>query len=85
MTSSIELDVLCFSHMSTKYLGCLIGFNVTPSQEIDFLLGKVYKRLSHWANFSLSFVGRSILLRHVIKAMSIYHLMSMSLNVQGFC
>lgn len=69
---------------STIYLGCIIGYNITPSKETQFLLGKVYKRLSHWANSSLSFVGRVILLKHVIRAMPIYHLMSMSLNLQGF-
>lgn len=69
---------------STIYLGCLIGFHVSPTQEIDFLIGKVCKRLSHWANWSLSFAGRSVLLRHVICAMPIYHLMTISLNTQGF-
>lgn len=28
---------------TTKYLGCLIGYNVTPTQETYFLLGKVSK------------------------------------------
>lgn len=35
---------------TTVYLGCLIGYHVTPLQETKFLLGKVRKRLSHWAN-----------------------------------
>lgn len=69
---------------TTRYLGCLIGYNVTAAQETEFLLGKVRKRLNHWANRSLSFAGRTILLRHVIRAMPIYHLMAMSLNAQGF-
>lgn len=68
---------------TTKYLGFLIGYKVTPSQEAEFFLGKVQKCLSHWANRSLSFSGRTILLHHVIRAMPIYHLMSMSLNFQG--
>lgn len=69
---------------TTKYLGCLIGYKMTPSQETKFLLGKVWKRLSHWANCTLSFAGQTILLRHIIKAMPIYHLMSMSVNQSGF-
>lgn len=67
-----------------EYLGCLIGFNVTPQQETDFLMGKVRKQICHWANCTLSFVGRIVLLRHAIWAMPIYHLMSMSLNSKGF-
>lgn len=72
------------AHKTTVYLGCLIRFKVTPSVETEFLLGKVRKRLSHWANRSLSFAGRSILLRHAIRVMPIYHLLSMTLNTQGF-
>lgn len=69
---------------STIYLGCLIGFNISTVQEMGLLLGKVCKHLSHWANRSLNFFGCSILLKHVIWIMPIYHLMTMSLNTQGF-
>lgn len=57
---------------------------MSPMQETNFLLGKVCKWLCHWANRSLSFAGRLVLLMHVIRAMPIYHLMTMSLNTQGF-
>lgn len=49
---------------TTIYLGCLIGFKVSPVQETDFLLGKVRKWLNHWANQSLNFAGFSILSPH---------------------
>lgn len=62
-----------------SYLGCLIGFNVTTAQEIEFLMGKVRKWLSH-----LSFVERIVLRRHVIRAMQVYHFMSMSLNPKSY-
>lgn len=52
---------------------------------MDFLLGKVRKQLSHWANRSLSFVGKTVLLRHVLWAIPIYHFMSMALNTTGYC
>lgn len=57
--ASIGFQVLQ-PHFTTKYLGCLVGFNVSPTQETDFFLGKVQKRFNHWANRSLSFTGRSI-------------------------
>lgn len=71
-------------HETTKYLGWLIGFNVSPLLETEFLLGKVQKRLSHWANRVLSFTGRVVRLLHVIRAMPIYHMMSMTLNSKLF-
>lgn len=69
---------------STIYLGCLIGFNINPTQETNFLLDKVCKCLSHQANKMLSFVDRFVVLCHVNRAMSDYHLISMFLNSQGF-
>lgn len=51
---------------TTIYLGCLIGFKVTPSLKTEFLLGKVHKQLSHLANRVLSFTGQIVLLQHVI-------------------
>lgn len=71
-------------HETTNYLGCLIGFKVTPLLETKFLLGKVQKRLSQWANRILNFTSRVVLLMHVIRAMPVYHLMSVTLNSQCF-
>lgn len=47
---------------------------------MEFFLDKVRKCINHWANCGLSFVGRVVLLRHVIRAMPIYHFMSMSID-----
>lgn len=69
---------------SMVYLGCLIGYHVTPLQETEFLLGKVRKCLFHWVNKSLSFAGKTILLCHVIRAIPIFHFMSMTINVKDF-
>lgn len=71
-------------HETTKYLGGIIGFKVTPFLETEFLLGKVRKRLGHSTNHALNFTGRVVILYHIIKAMPIYHLFLMSLNSQGF-
>lgn len=68
----------------TAYLGCLINFNVFPTWDTNFLIGMVRKHLSHWANRSMSFVGISMLLWHIIWVIHVYHLMLMSLNSKGF-
>lgn len=39
--------LLLLPRETTKYLGCIIGFKVTPLLETEFLLGKVRERLSH--------------------------------------
>lgn len=67
-----------------NYLGCPIGYGVTPTQEADFLLGKVRKRLGHWANRMLSWNGKVVLLKHVLRTIPGYHLMALSLNNQGY-
>lgn len=67
-------------HETTKYLGCLTRFHVRPRQEVEFVLGMVRKHLNQWANRSLYFAGRTILLRHVIRVMLVYHFMLMSMN-----
>lgn len=63
-----------------NYLGCPIAYGVTPVQEAEFLLGKVRKRLGHWANRMLNWNGKIVLLRHVLRAIREYHLMALSLN-----
>lgn len=69
---------------TTMYLGCLIGFHVMPLQQTEFILGKVRKRLSHWVNHTLSFVGKTVLLNHVLCATLVYQFMSMGLNLNGY-
>lgn len=66
------------------YLGCPIGYKVRPSQEADFLLGKLRKKLFTWANRSLSLAGRTILLKHILRAVPTYHLMALALYKNGF-
>lgn len=69
---------------TTKYLGFFIGFKVKQEREAGFLIGEVRKKLSFWVNCCLFFSGRSVLLQHVIWAMSVYHFMSMSLNLKCY-
>lgn len=66
------------------YLGSPVGINITPSQEAEFLLNTIRKRTRHWANHLLSLQGRIVLLRHVLRAIPVYHLMALNLNKDGF-
>lgn len=66
------------------YLGSLIGYHVTPLQQQEFLLGKVWKHLYFWVNKSLSFAGRTVLLKHVLCAILVYQFMSMGLSMHGY-
>lgn len=59
----------------TKYLGCPIGMEIKPIQVLDFLLGKVRKRLRHWLNILLSFPSRVTLVKHVLRAIPVYSFM----------
>lgn len=66
------------------YLGSLIGVSITPSSQIlEFLLGKVKKRFSHWANRLVLFVGQAILLKHILRSIPTYHFMLLKLIGTG--
>lgn len=70
---------------TTKYFGCLIGFKVIPSIEIKSYLGKSKNDLTIGSTERvLSFIGRVVLLQHVLRAIPIYHLLFMSLNSQSY-
>lgn len=66
------------------YLDILVGINIMPSQEAEFLLDKVRKQTRCWANRLLSLQVRIILLRHVLRAIHVYHLMALHLDKEGF-
>lgn len=57
---------------------------ITPGQELKFILVKVKKRLWHWANHLLSFTSRAIMLKHVFRAIPLYHLMILELYGGGY-
>lgn len=63
----------------TEYLGCPIGYKVRPSHEVAFLVGKLRKLLCHWTTKSLT-----ILLKHVLRSIHTYHLMSLELFKTGY-
>lgn len=67
-----------------RYLGSPIGVHVFIATKTEYLLGKVRKRVWHWANRLLSMQGRIVLVRHVLRAIPVFHLMSLALNHDGF-
>lgn len=58
-----------------KYLGAPIGCNLKSSQLHDFFLDQISKRIKGWANKLLSFIGKVLLIKHVLQSISIYHMM----------
>lgn len=64
-------------------LGCPIGVKLTTSKEGEFVLDKVRKRVNHWANRLLSLQGCLVLLKHVLRAMSVHYFVALTLNKEG--
>lgn len=60
---------------SQKYLGAPIGINLSTEQLHSFCLNKISLRLSIWSSRMLSFTGQTILIKHVLQAIPIYHIM----------
>lgn len=67
-----------------RYLGGSIGVQVTPATELEYLLGKVCKRVKHWSNRLLTLQGQIMLMRHVLQAILVFHLMALFMNMDGF-
>lgn len=67
-----------------KYLGCPIGLDIQPTKKLEFLLGKVRKRLRHWSNKLMSFPSRVTLIKHVLRAILVYAFMAYSFLKDGF-
>lgn len=63
--------------------GCLIGLQVKPDLDIDFLLGKE-KMLASLDELQPIICWRAVLLRHVIHAIPIFYFMAMALDSKGF-
>ncbi|KAL3683477.1 hypothetical protein R1sor_001499 [Riccia sorocarpa] len=63
-----------------RYLGFPVGWDVTEEDQIDYVLCKVKKRLSYWGYRLLSFPGRVVVLKHILRAMPIYYLAGLNLQ-----
>lgn len=63
-----------------SFLGCPIGVKISALKEVEFLMDKVHKRVNHWSNHLLTLQGRILLVRHIWKAIPVYHLMALTLT-----
>jgi hypothetical protein len=61
-----------------KYLGAPFGWGLTTGQLHVFCMEKLAKQLSTRANKLLTFAGRTILVKHILQAIPIYHKMFLS-------
>jgi hypothetical protein len=67
-----------------KYLGCPMGKNVTSTQEINFVLDKLRAQLRHWTHRFLSMASKLIALKHILRAMPVFHLLILDFTQEGY-
>jgi hypothetical protein len=58
-----------------KYLGAPWGIGISDAQLHNFCLDRISERLKTWSACTLSFTGWVILVKHVLQAIPIYHMM----------
>ncbi|CAM6128383.1 unnamed protein product [Calypogeia fissa] len=58
-----------------RYLGAPVGWNLKLSALHNFCLDRISERLASWTSRMLSFTGRTLLVKHVLQAIPIYHAM----------
>lgn len=58
-----------------QYLGAPFRLKLSVSQQHCFCLDRIGGRLSAWSTHFLSFTGRVLLVKHVLQAIPIYHMM----------
>lgn len=66
-----------------SFLGCPIRGKDANSKEAEFFMYKVRKRVNHWANWSVSLQGLLVLLKHVLRAILVFHFMALTLSKDG--
>jgi hypothetical protein len=67
-----------------KYLGYPFGRNLKRQQEINFILKKIRKRLRHWSYNLLSMPDKIIVLKHILQAMPVFHVMILKFTQKGY-
>lgn len=63
-----------------KYLGAPFGTKITPMQVQQFCLNGIRARLSSWTLKTISFSGRVLLIKQVLMAIPVYHMMYVSIS-----
>ncbi|KAL2628550.1 hypothetical protein R1flu_013236 [Riccia fluitans] len=65
-----------------RYLGYPIGRRVPGSQLLNYIAGKFEQKLGNWVYRFLTFEGRLIVLRHIIRSIPVYVLSCIALDLQ---
>lgn len=73
----------CLTRQNYFLLGCPIGVKIIASK-VEFLMDKVCKKVNHWSNRFLSLQGKFILVKHILRAVNVYHLMAINLTDASF-
>ncbi|KAL3680171.1 hypothetical protein R1sor_023127 [Riccia sorocarpa] len=68
---------------SFKYLGIATSSPIDEKTITEEILQKIMKKLKHWSNRLLSWPAKTLLLKHVLAATPLYHLMSVGLCKDG--
>ncbi|KAL3698363.1 hypothetical protein R1sor_012439 [Riccia sorocarpa] len=55
-----------------RYLGFPIGWGVSKEEQRDYIIAKIQKRMNNWKFRLLSFAGRTVALKHILRAMPIH-------------
>lgn len=64
----------------SRYLGAPIGYQVQQSKLLDYCLNYVSKRIASWKGKHVSFPRCIILIRKILSAILVYHMMYMRLS-----
>lgn len=67
-----------------EYLGCPIGYRISPQNEVNFLMDKLRKKLRPWTLRCLSLASRVIYIKHVLRSVPAYHLLLLTPSNSGF-
>ncbi|KAL2603094.1 hypothetical protein R1flu_008781 [Riccia fluitans] len=65
-----------------QYLGYPIGWRVPESQQLNYIARKLERKLGNWVYRFLTFEGRLIVLRHIIRSSPAYVLSCIALDLQ---
>ncbi|KAL3693857.1 hypothetical protein R1sor_007508 [Riccia sorocarpa] len=66
-----------------RYLGFPIGWKVKPTQQSDYVLAKVQRRLGSWTYRMLTFAGRVTVVKHILRAIPIHILTCLTFSAKA--
>ncbi|KAL3675948.1 hypothetical protein R1sor_025896 [Riccia sorocarpa] len=66
-----------------KYLGYRIGWGIPEEAKKDFLLDKIKLKLSKWYYKTLSFPGKLLAIKHVLKSIPVHVLSALPLQIKS--